>query len=195
MHGTPYCLGCEGNSRFIRAGIDAIDGSLSAFFGGPEWTQDSTLPKRAPQLTPNDRLRACGFLEVAGGITLFVVTCFGKKIFDEFYDRLIKRPLAPFIDRICSSDAVPDGKEVEIRDVVYLEDIELTVIIRANTTADLAPETARLFLQAHRVAYAYIEMYGKKAAIHCHTIDSGKVSVEPELYLSVQHQSEAARRP
>jgi hypothetical protein len=194
MRSTPYCYGCEGSAKFIRASIDALEGTLSLYFDDPAWLQDSELPTRVPQLTPNDRPRALGLLEVAGGFTLFVATCFGKKIFDEFYDRLLKRPLEPFINRLCKSVPLQEGKGVEIRDIIYLEDIDTTVIVRAVTTAENASETARLFLQAHRVAHSYLESHGRKAPVHCHTIAEGRVAIEPDLFLSVEHQAQATRR-
>lgn len=192
MVATPYCYGCQGNSAFIRAAIDSLGGTLDAYFENDAWVQDSDLPRRVPSLTQDERPRALGILEVAGGFTFFIATCFGKKIFDEFYDRLLKRPLEPFLDRLCRN-AATNGKAVEIRDVVYLSDIDLTVVIRASATPDTAAEVARLFLQAHRVANAYIETNGRKAPVHCHTIHDGRVSVEPDLFVSLEQQARLSR--
>ena len=114
---------------------------------------------------------------------MFMVASLGTKVFDEFYDRLLKRPLAPFIDQLCGS--MGEGKVIEIRDVVCLSDIDVTVVISATTTAEKAAETARLFLQAHRVAHVYIEQHGKQASVHLHTIVEGRISIQPELLSSL----------
>ncbi len=184
-----YCLGIEGNSRFISAILDASAGTLNEFFAQPEWEQDSALPTRVPQLHPDITVRNLGFLEVAGGISIFILSCFGKKIFDEFYERSLKRPLAPFLDKLFSSNSLPQGETIELRDVVYLEDIDTVVVVRALVNEQTAKEAVPLFLSAHRVAHAYIEKHGKQAPVHCHTIENGKVSIEPELFLSVKHES------
>lgn len=193
MSATPYCVGCEGNSRFIRASADAFESVLEEYFCGGAWSQDSSLPRRVPSLVQSERPRALGAAEVAGAFVVFIATCFGKKIFDEFYERLLKRPLAPFLDQLCRNEAVSAKGSVEIRDVVYLSDIDTTVVVRAVVTSETAAETARLFLQAHRVAHAYLVQHGRKAPLHCHTIGDGKVSIEPELFLSLEHLARAAR--
>lgn len=185
MLNTTYCFGGQGNAEFFRAAADAIDATLSGFFRDSAWAKDAEWVRGIPVLAQNERPQALGFIEVAGAFTIFIATCFGKKIFDEVYDRLLKRPLAPFIDRICRSDAV-NGKAIELRDVVYLSDIDLVVVITAAATADTAADTARLFLQAHRIAYAYIERCGRQAPVHCHSIVDGRVDLEPELFTSLQ---------
>lgn len=191
---TTYCFGSEGNSAFIRASADAFEGALEEYFQDAAWKQDSSFPGSVPSLVRDQSPRAFGPSEVAGAFILFVATCFGKKIFDEFYDRLLKRPLEPFLDRLCRSEAVSRKNAVEIRDVIYLSDIDTTVVIRSVVTAETAAETARLFLQAHRVAHAYLQQNGRKAPIHCHTIEEGRIAIEPELFLSLEHQTRAARR-
>jgi hypothetical protein len=138
--------------------------------------------------------RAFGVAEVAGTFVLFLGTCLAKKVFDEFYDRLLKRPLAPFLDRLCRSEHLPKESAVTIRDVVHLEDIDLVVVIEATTTADSSVETARLVLQAHRVAHSYIEAHGRKAPVHLHRVHEGKVSLEPELFISLEQRSAVQRR-
>ena len=190
MSTTPYCYGSEGNSHFLRAAADAIDGTLSVYFADAgAWVQDSNLPRTIPALVRNENPRAFGFTEVAGTFVLYIATCFGKKIFDEFYDRLLKRPLKPFLDRLCSSEELPSGKPIELQDVVYLSDIDLVVVIRTVVAPESTAEITQLFLHAHRAAHAYIEANGRKAPVHSHIIENGRVSLEPELFLSLEHQA------
>ena len=191
---TPYSFGCSGDSRFIRAAVESLDGTLKEYLSNADhWKEDTDLTRRTPVLFVKSEFRAFGYMEAAGAFMLFVATCFGKKIFDEFYDRLLKRPLAPYIDKLCQSKDLPSGRPIEVRDIVYLQDIDLVVVIRALVTADKSQEVAALVLQAHRVAHAYIERNGRKAPVHCHVIEDGKVSLEPELHLSLEHQFQADR--
>ena len=189
MPATAYCLAIEGNARFIRAILDASAGTLDDFFDQPEWKQDSALPTRTPQLHPDVAVRNLGFLEVARGVSIFLLSCFGKKIFDEVYERTLKRPLAPLLDKLFSPSSTLHGKTIELRDVIYLEDIDIVVVVRAVVSEQTVKEIVPLFLGAHRIAHAYIETHGRQAPVHCHTIENGKVSIEPELFLSVKHES------
>ena len=189
MSHTSYCLGIEGNARFIRAMLDASAGTLDDFFHQPEWKQDSALPTRVPHLHPDVTVRNIGFLEVAGGISIFILSCFAKKIFDEIYERTLKRPLAPFLDKLFLPSSTRHGKTIELRDVIYLEDIDTVVVVRAVVSEQTAKEVVPLFLGAHRIAHTYIETHGRQAPVHCHTIENGKVSIEPELFLSIKHES------
>jgi hypothetical protein len=190
---NPYCYLSAGNSQFIRAVAGALDGTLDTFFVESDWRQDRDLPRRmAPMLADLEgKPQALGGWEVAGAFAIFMASCFGKKIFDEFYDRLLKRPLGPFIDRLCAE--LPNGKAVEIQDVVYLEDIDLTVVISATATPNTANEAAALFLQAHRVAHAYIEQNGRQAPVHQHTIIDGRINLQPELSATWQPRNTVPR--
>lgn len=136
----------------------------------------------------DESVRALGPLEIAGAFSIFIVSCLGKKIFDEVYDRLLKRPLAPFLDRLFAPDGVAHGKTIALRDVIYLEDVDTTVIIRANVTEEQASEANALLLQGHRVAHAFLVAHGRQAPVHCHTIHNGQINLEPEIYLSLEHE-------
>ena len=199
MSQTPYCFGCEGTASFIRVAADAADNTIDVFFSGSDWKQDSSLPLRVPYLQQDESVRAFGFAEIAGAFTIFVASCFGKKIFDEVYERTLKRPLTPFLDKLFVKGRPACGKSVEIRDVIYLQDIDTVVVIRARVDAEQTKEVASLFLQAHRVAHTYIENHGRQAPVHCHTITNGSISIEPELFLSLEQQSrqesQSALRP
>lgn len=194
MPPTLYCYGCEGNSHFLSAVIESLDGTLEEYFSETEdWKNDREFFSKVPALTRDVRPRAFGGGEIVGAFMLFVVTCFGKKVFDEFYERLLKRPLAPFFDKLCRSGGSSSDQPIEFIDIAYLQDIDLVVVIRVLVTADTAKDTAALVVEAHRVAHSYIEHNGRKAPVHCHTITEGKVSLEPVLYRSLEHQAQATR--
>ncbi len=188
-----YCYHSAGNAQFIRAVADGLEGTLDSFFVESEWMQDKDLPSRvSPVLRDLEgKPQALGGWEITGAFAIFMATCFGKKIFDEFYDRLLKRPLGPFIDRLCAK--LPNGKAVEIQDVVYLADIDLTVVISATATSETATEVAALFLQAHRLAHAHIEQHGKQAPVHLHIITDGKINLQPALSVSWQPRNARPR--
>jgi hypothetical protein len=187
MAPVAYTSGSAGNARFLRTVADAMT-ELEPFFSDPTWREDSSFPQRVPALAQDERPQALGVLEVAGAFTIFVCSCFAKKIFDEIYDRLLKRPLAPFLDRLFAPDSAASGKSVEVRDVIYLEDIDTTVVVRAILSAKDANEANTLLLHGHRVAYLYIAAHGRKAPVHCHTVQDGRINLEPELYLSLNHE-------
>lgn len=112
----------------------------------------------------------------------FIGSCFAKKIFDEVYERTLKRPIGAQLDKLLTTIKISSGKTVEYRDIIYLEDIDLVVVIRAVAKTDCGSMVQEQVMQAHRVAHGYIEQHGRKASIHCHTIVEGRVTIEPELF-------------
>lgn len=116
----------------------------------------------------------------------FIGTCFGKKIFDEVYERTLKRPIGEQLDKLLATAEVPAGKTIEYRDIIYLEDIDLVVVIRALARKDYGQEIQHQVMQAHRVAHSYIAQYGRKAPIHCHKIVEGQIAMEPELFSTLE---------
>ena len=121
-----------------------------------------------------------------GIVFCFIGTCFAKKIFDEVYDRTAKRPIAEQLDKFFSKISVPPGKTFEYRDVIYLEDIDLVVVVRVLADRETTRELQMQVIQAHRVAHSYIEQHGRKAPIHCHKIAEGLVSLEPEFFSTLE---------
>ena len=93
MHTTRYAFGSEGNSALFRAVADAMEGTIASYYGNLGWREDHAFPRRVPHLRQDESVRNVGFLEVAGVFSIFVASCFGKKIFDELYDRTAKRPI------------------------------------------------------------------------------------------------------
>jgi hypothetical protein len=174
----------QGNARFIRTVVDSLE-EFDVFFGTDEWNEDPEYFRSVAPILNDGRPQALSYLDVAGAFTIFVASCFGKKIFDELYDRIAKAPFGAFFDRLLRQT---QGEPVEIRQAIYLEDIDLIVIIRAVVSQKDVPTLSPLFLQGHRMAYTFIEANGRKAAVHCHSIEGGKISIEPELYLSLEHQ-------
>jgi hypothetical protein len=193
MPSTSYCLGVEGNATFLRTTANALEGTLESFFLGNEWCEDKSLPLRVPQMRQIETVRAFGVVEAAGTLTLFVASCFAKKIFDEMYERLLKLPLKPFLDKIFGVGSPLESKNIDVCQSVFLEDINVLVVIRAEVSAETASSALALLLQGDRVAYAYIQAHGRKAPVHCHVISRGKVSVEPDLYISAAHLNSAHR--
>lgn len=116
----------------------------------------------------------------------FICTCFAKKIFDEIYERTLKRPIGAQLDKLLAAVEIPSGKTIEYRDIIYLDDIDLVVVIRAIATKDSGDALQDQVMQAHRVAHGYIEQYGRKAPIHCHKIIEGHVAIEPEFFSTLE---------
>ncbi|RLM53012.1 hypothetical protein DVK02_15385 [Halobellus sp. Atlit-31R] len=116
----------------------------------------------------------------------FIGSCFAKKIFDEVYERTLKRPIGAQMERLFKKVEVPAGKVVEYRDVIYLEDIDLVVVIRAIVTKETTVDLQSQVMQGHRVAYSFIQQHGRQAPIHCHNISDGQIAVEPQLFRTLE---------
>lgn len=187
MQPTSYCFSSSGNARFFRAVADSLDDSLGGFYDDASWAEDHACFKEVVHLQQDRAVKALGVGELAGVFSVFVAGYFGKKFLDEVYDRTLKRPIGQFLDRLLAPGSPIEGKKVEIRDVVYLKDIDTVVVIRAVVEREDVPQTASLFLQAHRVANAFLESHGRCAPVHCHEISNGAVSIDPVLYLTLEH--------
>lgn len=194
MHMLVYSFGAEGNSRFIGATASAMEEILGPHCSAQGWSQDSSFVHRIPQLRQDQSIRAASPLEVVGLFSMFILSCFGKKIFDEIYERTIKLPINAFLDRLFKNIDLPIGESVEIRNVVYLEDIDTVVVIRAVANKENAAQVSRLWLQSHRVAHAYLEQHGPKGPVHCHTIKGTTIDLEPSLYTSLAQLNKATRK-
>jgi len=177
-----YSFGLEGSTRFLRPAADAQGEVLEPFFDAADWEYAPEYFTQVPALHLNRRPTALSGVEVFGVILVFIGTCFAKKIFDEVYERTLKRPVAAYLDSFFGKAKVPAGKAVEYRDIIYFEDIDLVVVIRAIATEETTKTLQAQVMQAHRIAHAFIETHGRKAPIHCHKIENGEISVDPEFF-------------
>ncbi len=189
---TPYyCFGAEGNAEFHRAVADAEEEHLQPFFTDAGWQYDQAHFEAVSALKQDTG--ATNLFGMASVFAIFVGTCFAKKIFDELYDRTLKRPISKFLDARLSRPGIRAGKVIEMRDVIHLADIETVVVIRALVDKSTAEQMQTLLPQAYRVAHDYIERNGRKAAIHCHKIQGGRVDTQPELFDSLGQMQHADR--
>lgn len=182
MHDTRYTFGHQGQSHFLRPALDIQAAVVEPFFASEGWQYDRDYFARIPALYQSSQPTALGGMEVAGVVMCFIASCFAKKIFDEVYERTLKRPIGAQLDKLLNTIEIPEGKTVEYRDIIYLEDIDLVVVIRAMANKDCGVTVQEQVMQAHRVAHAYIEQHGREAPIHCHTIVEGSVTIKPKLF-------------
>lgn len=188
MNSIVFTYVCEGNSQFYSSVAEALDETLEEFHESEGWKNDPSYFRSLAAIPNEGRYYANYVGEIFGAFSIFVVSCFAKKIFDELYERTAKRPVGAFLDRLLSRT---EGKAIEIQNVIYLEDIDVWVVICAVVKEGEAETTEKLFLQAHRIAHAYLQVNGRRAAVHCHTIRDGRIDIEPVLY---QRPGEAALR-
>jgi hypothetical protein len=186
MHKARYSFGLEGSTHFIRPAIEALEETIEPFFETDEWHYDLKYFEAVPALHQRKQPTALAGSEVALVIIGFIGSCFAKKIFDEVYERTLKRPIGAQLDNLFKKIEVPVGKVVEYRDVIYFEDIDLVVVIRAIATKETTVDLQSQVMLAHRVAHSYIEQHGRQAPIHCHTILDGQITIEPELFLTLE---------
>ena len=186
MERARYAFGIEGAMHLIRPAIEVQGEVLEPFFETDEWVYDRDYFKSIPALYRRMQPTAMGGVEAAVILMSFIGTCFAKKIFDEVYERTLKRPIGAQLDKLFKKVEVPAGKVVEYRDVIYFEDIDLVVVIRAIATKDATADLQAQVMQAHRVAHSYIAQHGRQAPIHCHTVSDGKIAIEPELFRTLE---------
>lgn len=180
-----YTFGLIGSTNFMEAAIEPME-TLDQFLKNDGWEESDEFVKGNPVINPQYRPRALSGLEVIGGLLIFTCTCFGKKIFDEFYERLLKRPVGTCIDSLLVKCSFGKKKQIEFRDIVFYENIDLTVIIRVFVDKSNAPIIEKQLLEAHRLAFAYVLKEGRQAPIHCHCVVDNKIDSIPELYDSMK---------
>lgn len=180
-----YMFGLEGQQHFLRAAIDALEPIERALKEG-DWEESPESFKNNPTLYRHQAPTALSGIEIVGGLAVFTATCFGKKVFDEFYDRLWKRPVGACIDTLLENINIQGDKQLEFRDVVYFEDLDVAVVVRILTRTQGAKIIDAQLLEAHRLAHEYLSKNGKKAPIHCHRVVEGKVDPEPQFFISIE---------
>lgn len=186
MYKARYTFGIEGSSRLIRAAADAQDETVAPFFDTDGWQHDLKYFEAVPALHQRRQLTALGGSEVALVVMGFIGSCFAKKIFDEVYERTLKRPIGAQMDNLFKKIELPVRKVIEYRDVIYLEDIDLVVVIRTLATKETTADLQSQVMQAHRVAHSFIEQHGRQAPIHCHNISDGQIAIEPQLFRTLE---------
>ena len=186
MPNARYSFGIEGSQHLLRSACEVQEETIEPFFESEGWQYDPKYFQRIPALYQRRQPTALGGLEIAGVVVCFLGTCFAKKIFDEVFERTLKRPIGAQLDKLFQRVEVPIGKVFEYRDVIYLEDIDLVVVIRVIANRDCGQEIQRQVMQAHRVAHHYIEQQGRKGPIHCHMIVEGRIALEPALFSTLE---------
>lgn len=172
--------------HLLRPAGAAQEEIIEPFFDTDDWNYDHNYFEAIPALHRRKQPTALGGLDVALVVMGFIGTCFAKKVFDEVYERTLKRPIGALLDSLFKKIEVPAGKIIEYRDVIYFEDIDLVVVIRAIATKDSTDGLQSQLMQAHRIAHSYIEQHGRQAPIHCHKISNGQISVEPDLFRTLE---------
>jgi hypothetical protein len=184
---THYAFVIKGDANLFRAMAFLLDEPVDSYLDC-DWNKNPEYFKNIPALDYDTRVTAAFTgLEVIGGLSMFIGSCFAKKNFDEVYERTAKRRIANFLDKFFVKGNFQDDAKLEYRDVIYFEDIELVIVIRVLVERNTTTEIEKLLLQAHRIAHTFVEQAGKKAPIHCHLIENGQVNVEPELFNHLEH--------
>lgn len=180
-----FTFGLEGQQHFLRAAIDALE-PLERALKEDGWQESPEFAKNNPTLYTQKSPTALSGIEIVGALALFTATCFGKKVFDEFYDRLLKRPVGACVDTLLQKINIQDEKLLKFRDVIYFEDLDVAVVVRILTSTQVAKSIDVQLLEAHRLAHEYLSKNGKKAPIHCHRVVKGIVDPEPQFFISIE---------
>ena len=185
-----YTFAIEGQTHFMRIAIDALE-PFEASLLASGWEEATKYFTANPVLYKKPRPTALSGLEIVGAIVAFTATCFATKVFDEFYERLLKRPVGACVDAVLEKLSIPGSKLLEFRDVVYFEDIDVAVVVRILTEKPGEQNINAQLLEAHRVAHEYLSKNGRKAPIHCHRVLNGKIDAEPTFFISIEHLQDA----
>jgi hypothetical protein len=185
LYSYKYTFELAGQQHFMRAAIDALEPLDRALKEG-DWEESPESFNNNPTLYIPQRPTALSGIEIVGSLALFTATCFGKKVFDEFYDRLWKRPVGECIDTILEKLNIQGHKLLEFRDVVYFEDLDVAIVVRILTKTRGAEIIDAQLLEVHCLAHEYLSKNGRKAPIHCHRVVEGKVDPMPQFYISIE---------
>jgi len=191
MPATKYSLGLAGQLHFLKAAIEAQKESIESFYEIPDWEYANEYFDNLPTLHINKKLTAIAGTTAVGVVFAFIGTCFAKKIFDEFYNRTLNRPIGKYIDLILAKMQLQENKYIEYRDIIYLQDLNVTIAIRVLVDPKKTDDINHQLSEAIRLAYSYLEKNGRKAPIHSHLIIDGKVKPDPEFYISIKHLEQA----
>lgn len=186
MSNARYLFGFHGSMHLLRSAGEVQEETVEPFFENDDWKYDPDYFERIPALFERRQPTALGGLEIAGVVVCFLGTCFAKKMFDEVYERTLKRPIGIQLDKLFNRVEIPPNKIIEYRDVIYFEDIDLVVVIRAIAKKDCGQDLQHQVMQAHRVAHGYIERHGRQGPIHCHKIIDGCIAAEPEIFSTLE---------
>lgn len=182
-----YAFALEGQSHFMKEAIEAQGELIEPFYETPDWEYAKEYFQTIPALKMNHKITACAGPEIVGVVCGFIGGCFAEKIFDEVYERTLKRPVGKMMDSIFRRIDFSDGMLLEYRDVIYLDDLDLTVVVRAIVDKTCASNVDSLLANAHLMASKYINEHGKRAPIHCHRIFLGKHELTSEFFSSLEH--------
>jgi hypothetical protein len=174
----------EGQLDFMGAAIDTLE-PLEQSLGENDWEESSEYFRNNPVLYRRTSPTALAGLEVIVAVSIFTATCFATKIADEFYERLLKRPVGACIEALLEKIALPAGRLLEFRDIVYFEDFDVAVVVRILTKKADKQIIDTQLIEVHRIAYDYLSRNGRKAPIHCHRVLEGKVDAAPEFFINI----------
>ena len=186
MTTAKYSFGAEGNRHVLLAAADALAETQQQFFESSNLDYSPEYFNKIPALRQPLAVVAWGGFEIIATLIVFISSCFAKKIFDEIYERTLKRPIAAQLDIFFEKISATEGMLIEYQDIIYLEDINLAVVISAIADKNNTKAIEEQVLQAHRIAYGYIERHGRKAPIHYHKIINGQATLEPQLFDNIK---------
>ena len=189
---TRYCFFAAGDADFFRAVADAERRYLAGFLASSDWELSTESVQSVPALRSQPGAMNVGLGAVAV-VGLFITTCFGRKIFDEVYNRTLKRPIAAFLDSIFSARTQQSSAPIQFQDVIHFEDINVVVVIQTDVRRSQVAPIQKVLPEAWIVAHDYIQRHGVKAPVHVHKIKAGQVSRQPELFESL-HQARTPKR-
>lgn len=189
MERTKYTYFLGGQNPFFSESIDIIGEELEPVLESGDWEYSKDIMQEHHALRLKWRFTAAGGIVSAAviGVSFFIVNWAAKKALDEFYTQKLRDALVKTYSRILKKLNLPQGKGVEYQHLITLEEERVTVLIRIflKTESEIEDSFDTL-LAVHNSAADWIKKNGRKAPIHCYTIENGSVNVEPVFYKSLE---------
>lgn len=188
-----YTMLMQGSKNYFDKTIDPLFDHYKPLFDELDWVDSSEKMKASDALFIDRKVSndATGFLaSFVLGTVLFATGWSATKLLDHFVkDKLIAKT-GEFAKFLQTTFNLQDGKSIEIRHVVWFEDIDLVIAIRLIVKGDEDMKNQDLLLQAHRNSIDWVNRHGKNAPVHSYLIQDGSCNLEPTLYESL-HQMDA----
>lgn len=184
-----YTMLMQGSKDYFEKSIDPLFSHYKPLFDEQGWVQSSEKMKCSKALFIDTKTSnsATGFLaNFVLGSVIFVAGWSSTKLLDHFFKEKLLSKTNDLAKLLQKTFDLKKDKSIEIRHVVWFEDIDLAIVIRLLLSEDSkGHDNSNLLLQAHRSSIDWINNYGKGAPVHSYLIINGSCNLEPAFYQSI----------
>lgn len=187
MEQIKYCHLIAGNLGHFQTVLQAINEEIRPALDKLGWEEDSEKFNEIRALNIRRSPTMDAFATAAIVFGTYILTKLSDKIFDTVYTETIRQPLENAIRKILNGVRSARKQPVIYHYIVHLSDMDMSVLIRLILNDENEVETSFDDIdKAYKNACAWILANGKKAAIHCYTIENKKCSPAPSFFNSIE---------